>query len=1255
MKRILYSCLFLTFIFLSDNIFAQAFNFAVTPSVQCYSAGGHTVVATITTTYSGPPPASSYTWAISSPTPVNTCSVGTAPIITVAGGTLATFVLPCCGQYTITCFPCDAVGIPIPGGQIAQYATIECPVTGTAGASSSSICAGNVATLTALGGVTWTWTPGNMNGSVVTVTPGANTCYTANGNTAAGCTVQATTCLTVQTIIVNITPPSQTVCAGTNVTLTANTTATPVSTGIVYQWEENPPGGTVIGNAQTQTVAPVATTVYSVNASVNTCSTSATNTITIAPFLSILASASSVSVCQTETVVLTATSSATSFTWTQITFPNQTAVGNPVTMVGPGIYVVDGTNGSCPGAPATVTVYLTSFQPTITAPASNFSICPGETFTLSAIGGVAGTYTWATLDASGQPLALVPPMGSGTVSTSQATTTAYGVAAMSPGGCQGSQTISVGTNPNVNVTAAASAASVCASSPVTLTASGATLYTFVSSAGGGTTLSPSSTTSVIVVNPSSNTTYSIYGTTASGYCQGMTTLTVNMITGGSLTLTTTSSAGVICPGQSSSLTASGALSYTWAGPALTNTTGASTIASPTLAGVNVYTVTGDNNGGCFGMATVNVTVSAIPSITVGATAAAICAGYTSTLSASGAASYTWTGSTFAIPINQPSISVSPGTYTVIGGSAGANCPSVPVYSTIVLSPPLVITTSISPIQGTTCIEQNYPYKLSKPVNLFAFGASSYVWIPYNPAYVTYSLGPQTTVRPPTSTCYTVTGSTSVCSGTAQICVTVNQQFTFAVTPPLPAICLGDSMKLTISQINAGTPTLALPPYTYEWRDPQGPSMTSPNTSTNQVFPQSTDTYTVEVKDSRGCISMPRLITVTVLPQPMTAISIPTINNVPTNTVCFVGDRPSAPDNKIDLLAYNTNVGLPPGVSQTYTWQSPYVPSSIVTPSNNAGVTVTAPRRTPYVVIYTVTTGYNGIQGCTRKDTVSIRVIDCRPVTQSSITFVMDIDKNDTLCARDCITYLATTDTLAGGPQTYSWTFEGGLPLHSTDKSPTVCYDLPSDKGGWSVVLRVSNPYPVYETPPGSSAVVSFYKYIKVVDIPNVTIVPPGQQRSDTTIKFSQSIVLTATNALTYTWTPRYSISGTTGSVVTVNPTKTTQYIVTGKNSARCFSRDTINVIVIEDCGDMFVPNAFSPNGDEINDVLRVRGVCLETLTFLIFNRWGEKVFETNDVNVGWDGTYHGEKLNTGVFVYRLEGKTYEGKGFSSKGNITLIR
>jgi len=240
--------------------------------------------------------------------------------------------------------------------------------------------------------------------------------------------------------------------------------------------------------------------------------------------------------------------------------------------------------------------------------------------------------------------------------------------------------------------------------------------------------------------------------------------------------------------------------------------------------------------------------------------------------------------------------------------------------------------------------------------------------------------------------------------------------------------------------------------------------------------------------------------------------------------------------------------------------------------------------------------------------------------------------------------------MAGGPQQLDWTFPGGSPSTSTLLIPTVCYNLP---GKYNVILKVSNPYPISSG--GSSLTIGQLNYIKVVDVPNVTIIAPGQSRSDTTVRFGQTINLNGSGALTYEWAPNYNISSLTNSHVKVNPFKTTQYILTGYNSKTCYSSDTLNVYVVEDCGEMYIPNAFTPNNDGVNDVLYVRGICLQSLTFMVFNRWGEKVFETLDQTKGWDGTYKGEEMNTGVFVYRLEGKTYDGKSFQLKGNVTLIR
>jgi gliding motility-associated-like protein len=89
--------------------------------------------------------------------------------------------------------------------------------------------------------------------------------------------------------------------------------------------------------------------------------------------------------------------------------------------------------------------------------------------------------------------------------------------------------------------------------------------------------------------------------------------------------------------------------------------------------------------------------------------------------------------------------------------------------------------------------------------------------------------------------------------------------------------------------------------------------------------------------------------------------------------------------------------------------------------------------------------------------------------------------------------------------------------------------------------------------------------------------------------------------------------------------------------------------------DLFIPDAFSPNGDGKNDNLFVRGNNIQELYFAVYDRWGEKVFETTDKNNGWDGTYKGKQLNGAVFVYYCKGKYTDGTAFNLKGDITLIR
>jgi len=89
---------------------------------------------------------------------------------------------------------------------------------------------------------------------------------------------------------------------------------------------------------------------------------------------------------------------------------------------------------------------------------------------------------------------------------------------------------------------------------------------------------------------------------------------------------------------------------------------------------------------------------------------------------------------------------------------------------------------------------------------------------------------------------------------------------------------------------------------------------------------------------------------------------------------------------------------------------------------------------------------------------------------------------------------------------------------------------------------------------------------------------------------------------------------------------------------------------------LFIPNSFSPNGDGVNDVLFVRATGIKNILVRIYNRWGEKVFETYDINKSWDGTYKGKPLNTGVFAWYAEVEfNDDNKIVYRKGNVTLVR
>jgi gliding motility-associated-like protein len=102
--------------------------------------------------------------------------------------------------------------------------------------------------------------------------------------------------------------------------------------------------------------------------------------------------------------------------------------------------------------------------------------------------------------------------------------------------------------------------------------------------------------------------------------------------------------------------------------------------------------------------------------------------------------------------------------------------------------------------------------------------------------------------------------------------------------------------------------------------------------------------------------------------------------------------------------------------------------------------------------------------------------------------------------------------------------------------------------------------------------------------------------------------------------------------------------------------DTTQAIKVIDCyKELFIPNAFTPNGDGLNDVLKVYGTGVKEITMMIFNQWGEKLYESHDQSKGWDGTQNGRMQPSGVYMYVCKIIMSDGREIIKKGSVNLIR
>lgn len=283
--------------------------------------------------------------------------------------------------------------------------------------------------------------------------------------------------------------------------------------------------------------------------------------LNVTPPCTVTAVPSSTAICAGSSATLTA-SGATNYTWTPGALTGTAVVVSPTVAT---VYTVTGVGTSCTSSTGTVSVVVGTSSPTVMASASSSTICAGSTVSLTASG--ANNYTWSPGAQTSSSITVTP-----TIST---TYTVVG----NTTGCTNTKTLSITVTPLQTVTASASSSVVCSGSSVTLTAMGASTYSWSSGA----------STASTVITPTITMGYTVTGTNSCGTSSAVTTVSVNP----KPPVSATSSSSVICVGQTATLTASGAGSYTWTPGPLTGTT---VVVSPTVT--TNYTVSGTSGMGC---------------------------------------------------------------------------------------------------------------------------------------------------------------------------------------------------------------------------------------------------------------------------------------------------------------------------------------------------------------------------------------------------------------------------------------------------------------------------------------------------------------------------------------------------------------------------------------------------------------------------------------------------------------------------------
>lgn len=253
--------------------------------------------------------------------------------------------------------------------------------------------------------------------------------------------------------------------------------------------------------------------------------------------------------------------------------------------------------------------------------------------------------------------------------------------------------------------------------------------------------------------------------------------------------------------------------------------------------------------------------------------------------------------------------------------------------------------------------------------------------------------------------------------------------------------------------------------------------------------------------------------------------------------------------------------------------------------------------------------------------VEVKSGECTTTAAVQVDFIVsssfNLGRDTVACSNDFI-------VLSGPPGNFNYAWSNGENTQNINVNTSGNYSLTIDNNGCTATDDIT------------------------VSINPIPVVDLGEDQT-ICLEENQTAILSAGESLTdiYIW----SNGETTPSIETVEPGI---YSVAVQNENGCLNMD--EVLVIEQCtAKVFVPSAFSPNGDNTNDIFKPIATYVESYALKVFNRYGQMVFNTTDLNEGWDGTFKNNKQPVGVFSWAVEFTNEGGVTQIEKGNVTLIR